>query len=69
MTEEARNKYMLKGTGISKTYGMKKRYAICKCCRDKVNIAISRDTSGGYFCPRCTSKRRKERKERDNERL
>lgn len=65
MTEEARNKYMLKGTGVSRTYGMKKRYAICKCCRDKVNIAISQDTSGGYFCPICQANQQKRRNRND----
>lgn len=61
MTEEARNKYMLKGMGVSRTYGMKKRYAICKCCREKVNIAKTQDTSGGYFCPKCQANQQKRR--------
>lgn len=63
MTEEAKNKQMLKGAGVSRTYGMKKRYAICKRCRQKVNIALMQDTYGGYFCPRC-QKSRQERERR-----
>lgn len=43
---------------------MKKREVICKDCGEKWNISRQQDTSGGYLCPRCTSKRRKERGQR-----
>lgn len=29
------------------------RYAICKRCREKWNIAIRQDTGRGYVCPYC----------------
>ena len=66
MTEQDRNKWMLRGTGVSRTYGMKKRYAICKCCREKINIALTQDTSGGYFCPKCQAKQQKGRRKHGN---
>ena len=59
MDERDRNKLMLKGPGFSRTYGMKKRYVVCKDCGEIKNIAKQQDTSGGYLCPDCTAKRRK----------
>jgi len=38
------------------------RYAICKDCREKWNIALRQDTRGRYLCPRC--KRRKKHRKR-----
>lgn len=41
---------------------MTHREAICKMCRKKWNISVTRDTSKGYTCPVCTWKDRERRK-------
>lgn len=40
---------------------MKKREVVCKDCGEKQSIAKQQSTAGGYLCPHCTVKRRKER--------
>lgn len=35
------------------------RYAICKDCREKWNIALHQDTTPFYRCPRCAGKNRR----------
>lgn len=45
---------------------VKFRYAICKDCREKWNIAKNQDTSPFYLCPRCERRRKHDTKTEKN---
>lgn len=59
MTEKDRSERMLRGGGVSRTYGMEKRYVICGGCGVKWNIAKEQDTRNGYLCRECEKGRKK----------
>lgn len=44
---------------------MTHREAICKMCRKKWNISVTRDTTKGYLCPICAYKERRLKGDKD----